>query len=165
MEKRSHEISKVLEPLMIPGDIVLIVGADDSRTTLYAKDLREAYAEGQFTAKHNFPALMLGFKVLTELLEFHLRLVLPKEEWKKKLNEIDPQIEKFMAAKASGTLYPENTFRVLCGLHTEFMIGLEGHLAACMPTEFRRMVENLKNEPSRRLWKPGDPGDPTKKPS
>lgn len=161
-QKRSHMMAEVLKPIMLPGDVVLVLGADDSRTTLYGEDYRKAYAEGTLSAKGTLPAVVMGFKLLGELMAFHMRYCMPEEY--QRLEDVEAKVAEFNAAVASGTLSPENTFRMLSEVYRQMAILLDGHIAACMPSEYQKMAEALKTDTSRPLAMPAkdrEGGDPS----
>lgn len=151
-QKRSHIVGEALRPVMLPGDVVLILGADDSRTTLYGDDYRKAYAEGTLTAKGTLPAVVMGFKLLGELMAFHMKYCMPEEY--ERLEDVEAKVAEFNAAVASGTLSPENSFRMMAEAYRQMAILLDGHIAACMPSEYTRMAEALKTDTSRPLAMP-----------
>ena len=142
--KRSRLIGEILKPHMLPGDVALIVGADDSRSIIWGEEYRKAYAEGTLTAKHTYWSVFLAFRLLLENMEFHKKYCLPKELHRTHIMNVEPQVEKFQKAMASGTLMPEDTFRIICGMVQEMLGALEGHMAACMPNEFRQMIGRLQ---------------------
>lgn len=156
-KKRSHLIGEAIKPLMLPGDVVLVVGADDSRTLFWGDEYRKAYAEGTLTAKHTYWAPFLSFRLLLENMDFHKKYCLPKNEHDVHIMNIDPKVEEFEIAKNSGTLQPEHTFRIICGMMQEMLIMFEGHMAACMPNEFRQMVERLNQLREPKEGKKGAP--------
>jgi hypothetical protein len=162
-KKRSHLMGEALEPLMLPGDIVLVLGADDSRTTYYGKDYKEAYADGTLTAKHTVSVVVLGVKLLGELMAFHMKYVMPKKY--KELGQVEADQEKFNAALASGTLAPEDTFRMLAESYKQMAVLLDGHIAACAPAEYRRMAEGLKEGLDRPMSMPDRKGEGRNEPS
>jgi hypothetical protein len=139
---------------MLPGDLVIVLGADDSRTTLYGDDYKKAYAEGTLTAKHTAPTVVMGFKLLGELMAFHMQYCMPEEY--KRLEDIEAKQDEFNAALASGTLSPENTFRMLSEAYKQMAMLLDGHIAACMPNEYQRMADALKGDPTRPMGMPDD---------
>jgi hypothetical protein len=151
-QKRSHALADILKPAMLPGDVVLILGSDDSRTTLYGDDYKKAYAENMLTAKHTVPAVIMGFKLLGELMAFHMKYCMPEEY--KRIEDVEDKQEEFNAALKSGTLAPENTFRMLSGAYKRMAMLLDGHLAACAPSEYSRMAEAMKGDLSKPMAMP-----------
>lgn len=162
MDKRSDKFKAVLDPVLEPGDFVVAVGKDDSCCLLFGPDYREAYGEGQVTPGAAFPSVMLGMKILGELLTGQMRLCMPKEPGDvQTLTLTDERVQAFKAAMRGGTLTPDVTFPVVAAAYQELVKILDGHMAACLPNEYRKAQEQMKLPPSKRLWE--STGDPKKR--
>lgn len=160
--KRSKTIGEALEPLMEPGDVALVVGKDDSCTLLFGKDYRDAYVEGTLTPGKAFPSVMLGMKILGEFLTGQMHLCLPAVAGDVNTLQLTKErIEAFKVAQRSGVLTPDVTFPMVAGAYQQLAVVLEGHMAACMPNEYRKIVEQMKAAPSQRLWQSTGGGKPS----
>lgn len=152
-EERKELFKKALEPLIGPADVVLVLCRDDSRTVMYGRDYTEAYKGGMFTAEHTCPSVILGYKLLGELLAGHMEVCLPQSG--KNLDQVqagEAEARKFQQALASGTLMPADTFPVLAQSYRDMGVVLEGHMASCMPEHFRKMAEAIKQKPTKVLY-------------
>ena len=151
-EPRKERYKRALEPILGPGDVVLVVCNDDSHSLLYGQDYKNAYAQGQWSPRYTVWSVLLGFKILGELIGEHMKVVFPGKDLDIMTMELTQELLVVLQKSlASGTLQPDETFPLIAAAFRNFAQALEGHLASCAPTEYRQMHENLKNAPKRPL--------------
>jgi len=142
---RKQQYKEALEPILGPGDVVLVVCNDDSHTLLYGQDYRTAYAQGQWSPRYTVWSVLLGFKILGELIGEHMKVVFPGENLDPMTMELtQEQLEVLQKSLASGSLMPNETFPLVAAGFRQLAQALEGHLASCAPNEYRQMQENMK---------------------
>lgn len=159
---RAQRIGAALEAIMEPGDVALVLGRDDTRILLYGKDYREAYGKGVMSPQITIWSVVHGYKLLGELLEGHMHICIPQASGQVAMQAVTPELIDKFEQRPPTDLTPAETFPFVGIAYGQLAMVLDKHLGSCAPQQYAQLQQILENEPSQKLWKPGDPqGNPS----